>query len=151
MRRFALLTAAILALSAHPGKAQDAEQGIAEASVAWENAFNDGSGQGVADLYTEDGMLFPPGAARVDGKAAIAAFWQGAIDSGLKDADLQTSEVAEFGDLAYETGRVALSAPGTDGAMVPVTGKYIVVWQRGDDGMWRLHRDIWNMDPAPGG
>jgi uncharacterized protein (TIGR02246 family) len=134
MRRFALLTAAIFALSANPGFAQDAEQAIEEASVAWEAAFNSGSGKGVADLYTEDGALFPPGAARVDGKAAIAAFWQAAIDSGLKDADLQTTEVAGFGDLAYETGGATLSATGTDGNMVPVALKYIVVWQRGGDG-----------------
>jgi len=36
-----------------------------------------------------------------------------------------------------------------DGARVPVSGKYIVVWQRGEDGAWRLYRDIWNMNPAP--
>jgi ketosteroid isomerase-like protein len=30
-----------------------------------------------------------------------------------------------------------------------VSGKYIVVWQLGDDGAWRLHRDIWNMNAAP--
>jgi uncharacterized protein (TIGR02246 family) len=151
MKRLVLLTATILALSANPGMAQNAEQAIAEASVAWETAFNEGDGQGVADLYSEDGAVFPPGAARIDGKDAIAAFWQGAIDSGLKDADLHTTEVAELGDLAYETGHATLSAPGTDGNVVPVALKYIVVWQRGDDGMWRLHRDIWNMGPAPGG
>jgi hypothetical protein len=31
--------------------------------------------------------------------------------------------------------------------MVTAVGKFIVVWPRGDDGVWRLHRDIWNMDP----
>ena len=28
----------------------------------------------------------------------------------------------------------------------PAEGKYIVIWKRDDDGAWRLHRDIWNMN-----
>jgi ketosteroid isomerase-like protein len=40
-----------------------------------------------------------------------------------------------------------LNAPGSDGAPMSVGGKYIVVWQRGDDGVWRHHPNIWNMNP----
>jgi len=138
-----------LLIAAAPGHAQDAKAAIDEAAMAWESAFNAGDGKGVAELYTEDAALFPPGAERVDGKAAIAEFWQGAIDSGLADADLETVEVVEVGDLAYEVGNVTLSAPTTEGERAPVSGKYIVVWQQADDGTWRLHRDIWNMNPAP--
>jgi hypothetical protein len=28
------------------------------------------------------------------------------------------------------------------------TGKYIVVWKR-QDGVWKLHADIWNSDAPP--
>jgi len=138
-----------LLLAAAPGHAQNAEAAIDEAAMAWESAFNAGDGKGVAELYTEDAALFPPGAERVDGKAAIAEFWQGAIDSGLADADLETIEVVEAGDLAYEVGNVSLSAPISDGERVPVSGKYIVVWQHAGDGAWRMHRDIWNLNPTP--
>lgn len=137
-----------LTIATVPVAAQDAQKAIEQGAAAWETAFNAGDGKGVADLYTEDAVLLPPGAARVDGKAAIATFWQGAIDSGLTDADLETVEVLEAGDLAIEVGTVALGAPTSDGGTADVSGKYIVVWQRGDDGAWRLHRDIWNMDPA---
>lgn len=149
MTRLIVLAAVPLLLAADPGHAQDAEAAIDEAAMAWESAFNAGDGKGVAELYTEDAALFPPGAERVDGKAAIAGFWQGAIDAGLADADLETVEVVEAGDLAYEVGNVTLSAPTSDGDRVPVSGKYIVVWQHGEDGAWRLHRDIWNLNPAP--
>ena len=149
MKRLVVLAALPLLLGADPGHAQDAKAAIDEAAIAWETAFNAGDGKALAELYTEDAALFPPGAERVDGKAAIVEFWQGAIDSGLADADLEPVEVVEAGDLAYEVGAVTLSAPGSDGERVPVSGKYIVVWQLGDDGAWRLHRDIWNMNPAP--
>lgn len=149
MTRLIVLAALPLLFGVAPGHAQDAEAAIDEAAIAWESAFNAGDGKGVAELYTEDAALFPPGAERVDGKAAIAEFWQAAIDAGLADADLETVEVVEAGDLAYEVGNVTLSAPTTEGERTPVSGKYIVVWQHADDGAWRMHRDIWNMDPAP--
>jgi len=148
MTRLIGLAALPLLLAAAPGHAQDAKAAIEEAAIAWESAFNAGDGKGVAELYTEDAALLPPGAERVDGKAAIAEFWQGAIDAGLAGADLETVEVVEAGDLAYEVGAVRLSAPTEDGERVSVSGKYIVVWQHADDGAWRLHRDIWNLNPA---
>jgi len=149
MTRAIVLAALPLLLGADPGHAQDAKAAIDEAAMAWESAFNAGDGKGVAELYTEDAALFPPDAERVDGRAAIAEFWQGAIDSGLADADLETVEVVESGDLAYEVGNVTLSTPTTEGERAPVSGKYIVVWQHEGDGAWRLHRDIWNMNPPP--
>lgn len=149
MTRLSALAALPLLIAAAPGHAQDARAAIDEAAMAWESAFNAADGKGVAELYTEDAALFPPGAERVDGKAAIAEFWQGAIDSGLADADLETVEVVEAGDLAYEVGNVSLSAPIADGERVPVSGKYIVVWQHEGDGAWRMHRDIWNLNPTP--
>ena len=148
MKPSALLATLPLLLGADPALAQDAEAAIDEAALAWESAFNAGDGKGVAELYTEDAALLPPDAERVDGKAAIAEFWQAAIDAGLADADLASVEVVEAGDLAYEVGTVTLTAPGPEGGRVPLTGKYIVVWQHADDGAWRLHRDIWNLDPA---
>jgi ketosteroid isomerase-like protein len=32
--------------------------------------------------------------------------------------------------------------------MTTVRGKYVVVWKKDGDGMWRLHRDIWNTGAA---
>lgn len=147
MKRWILLSGLLL-FNVEQGFAQSAQEAVEQGAVAWENAFNSGDGKALADLYTDDAVVFPPGAKRVEGKEAIAEFWQGAIDSGLGDADLEPLEVVEFGDLAYEVGAVALTATGSDGDRVPVSGKYIVVWQRADDGVWRLHRDIWNLDPA---
>ena len=77
---------------------------------------------------------------------AIQAFWQGAIDSGMKIGMLRATEVAARGDLAFEVGGFKLLVPGESGT-TEVVGKYIVVWKRADH-TWRLHRDIWNITPA---
>jgi len=114
------------------------EQGVAQ----WVAAFNAGDGTAVANLYTEDAALFPPGGPRVDGRAAIQAFWQGAIDSGMKADELRLVEVDANGDMAGEVGIFTLSVPGENGP-TKVAGKYIVIWKRSGH-TWQLHRDIWN-------
>ena len=138
----------VLALTASSAAWAGAREDIEATMAAFAAAFNSGDGAGVAALYTEDGALFPPGAARVDGRAAVEAYWQGAIDAGLTDISLEPVEVEEDGNMAYEVGVFSLAAPGENDTKVTVTGKYIVVWKKGADGTWRLHRDIWNTTPA---
>jgi uncharacterized protein (TIGR02246 family) len=137
----------VLALAAS-ASANSPRENIEEALATFAAAFNGGDGAGVAALYTDDAALLPPGGERVDGRAAIETFWQGAIDGGLTNLTLRVVEVEAKGDIAYEVGALSLQVPGEDGQPVTVEGKYIVVWQKGADGTWRLHRDIWNMSPA---
>ncbi len=115
---------------------------IDEAMVKFVAAFNAGDGATVASFYSEDAALFPPGGERVDGRSAIQAFWQGAIDSGMKIDDLHAIEVDSRGDIAGEVGVFILSVPGDSGP-VKVPGKYIVISKRSGH-TWQLHRDIWN-------
>lgn len=149
MKRLLVSVGAVSILAGGPAFAQSAEEAVKEGLDAWEAAFNAGDGKALADLYTEDAMLLPPGAERIEGRGKIAEFWQGAIDAGLADPSLEAVEVVESGDLAYEVGTLSITAPGEDGEPMPASGKYIVIWQRGDDGTWRLHRDIWNLNPPP--
>ena len=140
--------AVVFALAATGGASADARVDIAAALASFAEAFNGGDSAGVAALYTADAALFPPGAARVDGRAAIQAFWQGAIDDGITALSLEAVEVEESGDLAMEVGSFSLAVPGEGGQQTTVFGKYIVVWKKGADGVWRLYRDIWNTNPA---
>ena len=119
---------------------------IMSAGKAIADAINRRDAAACAALYTDDGAVLPPGAPRHDGRSGIQQFWQIAIDMGLGDVVLTTVEVEEVGDLAYEVGRLTGSVPGEGGARTPLEGKFIVVWRRGADGTWRLHRDIWNTD-----
>ncbi len=137
-----------LALTA-PAGAHSPRESIEAAETAFAAAFNGGDGAGVAALYTDDAALLPPGGQRVDGRAAIQTFWQGAIDGGLTNLTLRAVEVEGNGDAAYEVGAFSFQVPGEDGQPVTVEGKYIVVWKKSADGAWRLHRDIWNMTPPP--
>ena len=98
-----------------------------------------------AALYTEDGQVMPPDGPIVGGgRAGIAEFWKGAVAAlGLQSAVLKTLEVEVSGpDSAFEVGEATLQLAGG-----PARVKFVVIWKKGADGQWRLHRDIWNGYP----
>lgn len=124
--------------------AMDAGAQIRDQVKEFERAFARGDVSGVAGLYTREGQLFPANSDVVHGTDAIRAFWQGAIDLGVKEVQLETTELEQHGDTAIETGRYRLMAAG--GALADA-GKYIVIWKN-EGGVWKLHRDIWTTSQA---
>lgn len=110
------------------------------ADDAFESAFRQGDAAALAQLYTEDGMLFPSGSDFVKGKQAIQNFWKGAMDMGIEEVKLDIVEVELQGDMAIEVGQYKLM--GAEGSMID-HGKYLVTWKQEGD-QWKIHRDIWN-------
>jgi uncharacterized protein (TIGR02246 family) len=143
-----ILVGALTTVVTVPVNAESPRDEIEAALVTFSAAFNKGDDAGVAAHYAEDAAILPPDSARVDGRANIQAFWKGAIDAGLADLTLKAVEVEGSGDVAFEVGEVSYSAPDKTGTRSTATGKYIVVWKKGADGVWRLYRDIWNANPA---
>jgi ketosteroid isomerase-like protein len=100
---------------------------------------------GLAALYTESAKVLPPDGPIVSGRPAIEEFWRSAANAlGLLEAALKTVDLEVSDDTACEVGEAKL----TLAAGQTVAVKYLVVWMRGGDGHWRLHRDIWNNMPA---
>ena len=143
MKRLYAILAVVVAALASPyapsARSEDVRGVVEAANRALEAAIIRGDAQAVADLYTEDAQVIPPGGEVARGRAAVAAFWKKAIDGGIKDVRLKTDEVESAGDLACETGIGRIVD--RDGGVVE--GRYVVVWKR-HNGKWKLHRDIWN-------
>jgi uncharacterized protein (TIGR02246 family) len=109
----------------------------------FEQAFHRGDAAGIAALYSGNARILPPGSEMMQGRAAIQAFWQAAMDLGIKEAELETLDVEEGGEqLAREIGRYVLTIQqGSETVKRP--GKYVVVWKQ-EGGDWKLDVDIWN-------
>ena len=121
----------------------DLQAGIAETNRRFEAAMAAGDAARAADeAYTRDARVMPPGAPTVTGRDAIAAFWAGAIGQmGIRGVALRTVDLQPMGDGAVEVGEATLTlASGAEAA-----AKYVVAW-RHEEGRWRWHVDIWNMD-----
>ncbi len=120
--------------------ASDILDEIRSANQNFETNFAKGDAQGMASLYTSEGILLPPGAGIQKGTNAIRNFWQMVMDMGIKGAHLETLEVEQEGETAIEVGQYELS--GAEGQRMD-QGKYIVIWKK-QVGQWKLHKDIWN-------
>jgi len=98
-----------------------------------------GNAAGVADFYATGAQLMPPNVDFIE-TDALASWWQGAIDMGVKDGSLTSISVEVHGDTAIEVGRYKLFG---DDRVELDDGKYLVVWRK-EDGDWKLYLDIFN-------
>ncbi len=109
----------------------------------WVNHYNSGNAQGIADLHTADAVVIPPHANFVVGREAIQKMYKDEIQMGKGTLDLKTLEVLHQGNYAYETGLYDIQMT-VDQELIQDNGKYIVVWERQNDGQWLCKKDIWN-------
>ena len=140
-----LLGIALVAASA-AAQSPSPRAGIEAVNARFSADFAKGDGVAVAGHYTVAGQVFPPNGEIVKGREAIAKFWKGVMEAGVKEAKVTTVEAESHGGTAHEVGTYVLTG---EGGKTLDTGKYIVIWKR-DGGQWKIHRDIWNTSmPAP--
>src|ERR1700733_3994235 len=65
------------------------------------------------------------------------------------DWNPEEAVVASNGDLGYTWGHFVASAHDDKGDLTSKFGRYLDVWRRGSDGLWRWIADIGTSDPAP--
>ena len=129
-----------------PTLATSISQEIQRVNATFEANFERGDSAAVASLYTDSGVLLPTGMEPIEGPAGIQAFWQGAMEMGIKRVKLHTREVEQLTDTAIELGTYTLFGPNDQQLD---QGKYVVVWKE-QQGQWKLHQDIWNTSrPTP--
>ncbi len=145
MKRTHLYVVATLVLAVATASAQDAKTAIDKAGAKFAADLKSGNAAGIASMYAEDAMAFPPNAEIAKGRAEIQKVWQGMIDAKLQ-GEVRTIDLQTHGNIAIESGTYVIKD--ASGNTVD-HGKYVVAWKRGKNG-WQMHRDIWNSNmPAP--
>lgn len=126
-------------------------QAIQSREKEWSAAFLAANAAAIGNLYTEDGATIQPEGEARRGRTAIAAGMQPQFDSTTFTAreDI-TDEVISVGpDYAFEVGHyTSTGTPKAGGAARTTTGRYVVLWRKDADGVWRLHRDLGADAPA---
>ena len=110
----------------------------------WSQAFAAGDAAKLAALYTEDARSTPPGGPPLAGRKAIEEYWRGDIGRGGVETRLTPADAFLEGDFLHTAGTYEVA--GASGAAL-VRGQYQQVWTRAD-GAWRLHREMWRLDPG---
>lgn len=125
-------------------KREDVGAAVKAANKALGAAIKAGDAKGAAAKYSKTGKLLPPNAPTQKTSAAIARYWQGAIDMGISGVALRTVELEVFGTTANERGAYTLKdAKGN----TLDKGKYVVIWKK-ERGNWKLHWDMFSSDNA---
>lgn len=119
---------------------EDVKKVFAELNAKFCADLAKGDAAAIAGRFMEKGKLMPPNMEAIDGRDKIQAFWQAAMDAGLKSAKIEMTDLEVSGNLACETGTYQAFGPGEQ---LLERGKYVVVWKK-DGGAWKAHRDCWN-------
>lgn len=120
-------------------------------ALIWFEHYANVNADGMANLYAEDALLMPPGAAAVTGRAGIKAFLgEDAAKSKAAGISLKNGSVtgaAVSGDMGWISGNYTVVD--AKGAVLD-SGSYLSVHHR-TNGQWLYIRDTWNSDrpPAP--
>ena len=112
-------------------------------------AFNKGDLKSAMKVYTKDATILPPNADMIKGIEGITAYWQGALDMGVKEAKLETVEVTPMGEgAACEVGIYLLKIEPESVPAFTDKGKYLMIWKL-EDGVWKWDTDAWNSSLPP--
>jgi len=121
---------------------EDATKKIGVADARFVLAFLRGDGKTLGDLYDGDALLLPPEHPIIRGRKSIDDFWK---DGGFRpqSARLGTDSLEVKGDFAVETGSIEMIT--RDEVPHALTLKYLTVWKRQEDDLWKMYRHIWNV------
>ena len=146
-----LLAACTQTPPAPPQDAADDLAAITKVRAAYGAAMGAGDADAIASLYTEDGVSQTNQMSTMVGRAAIAEGQRTAFTQvSFSGVEIMPEETHTIGNSGYERGRYRMTVtPKAGGAPMPQQGRYMLVLQKSADGMWRVARDMDNVDSPP--
>lgn len=119
---------------------------------AYANIVEAGEVDAYLALWTDDGIQMPPDEPPVAGKERIRERFLAVDEQVTFGYNIENQEVVVADDVAYSRGVfTGTVTPKDGGESTHLVGKYMTIFRRQPDGTWKIHRDIWNFDVAPGG
>ena len=117
---------------------------ITQARDEYVAAVNAGEPNKIAPLYTEDALLIPGKGVFLRGKAEVARYFADALHQSPAGGLVTITPLAvtTTGNLGSETGSFEESGMTPTGASFQVTGVYVIIYSRGDDGRWRIAMEV---------
>ncbi len=113
---------------------------IDEKNAEFAKAFTTGDSAGMVNHYAPDAKIFPPNAAAVVGRPAIAALVSEYLSFGIKEFHDSTTDLYGNEDNLIEEGTFFMG----DGKGHTIDkGKYIAVWRK-SEGQWKEYSNMFN-------
>jgi uncharacterized protein (TIGR02246 family) len=130
----------------------DAVAEITRATNEWGEAFRSGDISDTMAFITSNAVMIPPNHPAVIGTEAIEAWARGMFEAAtIQDIEIAVDDVRVADGWAVSHGEWRMTMTAGDQVMSDTT-RYVVVWERQEDGIWKVAHDIWNSSlPVDGG
>lgn len=112
------------------------------------HSFKDGAK--LAEFYTDDALLIPPNEPVIQGKKAIAEWYQEEFKKAppIENPTVVLEEINVSGNAAFIRGIFTLKFKDDDGIRVENL-RFISIWYRQKNSSWLFYCDIWNTNASP--
>ena len=127
------------------------EQQIKEADALFAETFNRGDIDALKSIHEDDVIMLAPDCPLTIGDSeAVIQNYREMWDAGYRNISFSSVEIASDGNLAYHVGKAEFDVPTKEGPTKRVAAKYVDIYRRGEDGLWKIHLTSYNMDqPLP--
>jgi ketosteroid isomerase-like protein len=152
MRRYFLvvvgvfLVLAIVSMSSEAVAGSDEHQAAIDKIREMEAAsVNNADSSSIPKIYSQDVEYIPPGEPVLKGTDAVREWHMALIEQFDADLEYTASDIKVMGDWAIEQyeGNVKMT-PKAGGDPIVEQVRGIHVYRRGEDGTWKITKDIWN-------
>lgn len=142
----AVAFATAFAVQASACNVQQEQQKIIATTKHWLSLIARKDSNGIAGLYTADGMFFLPHVPRATGREQIAKVWASLFKVPGMALNIRPTriDISKGCDVAIDIGIYAFAYNTKQGRVVD-RGKYVVVWKN-VGGRWMAFTDILNTD-----
>lgn len=151
MKRLALVAACVvfafacLSAQAESFDLAAARKVIQENNVRFTQAHVSGDKAVIDAIFTRDAKCYPPNAAPVIGRDAIAKLNAEYLSYGIAEFTEKTTDFFGSADFLVDVGHYVL-VYGKD--KTRETGNYMNIWKR-EDGVWKIYTNMWSPDTPP--
>ena len=113
----------------------------------WQRAYEAGDLDALLDLYTDDAFIQMRGIPAVDAakdRDGFNAFFARLIDRPGLNVMFDEDELFFYEDntIAHSIAKFVASMPGPDGSTIYDAARGLLMYRKGDDGKWRIWRDL---------
>jgi ketosteroid isomerase-like protein len=117
---------------------------IIGASVQFSANYIKGDFRAMAETYTNDALLFPPGKDVIIGKENILKYWENLPKTTILMHKSVSEKLVFKGKEVHDYGYYFVQSQKENEAPNPVySAKYYIIWIT-ENGEWKMKLDMWN-------
>ena len=148
-----LVLASFFMLGCQSGLDQEKEQSrLLQTDIEFsKKSVEVGAAEAFNQYLASDAVELPAQADPITGRDSIHSHMKASGGKYVLQWEPKKAEVSKSGDLGYTWGTYSITSEDEKGQKKTSYGKYLNIWKKQNDGLWKVLIDIGNQSPEPKG